>query len=127
MANLRTGKGLVWKGYSLGALALGIAYFLLGGTGHGQTVIYQLFTLGVPIAILVGVRRNRPEARLPWLLFVGGFALWCIGDTYWDSYVWILDKQAPYPSFADVAYLGGYPLLIAGAFVLSISATVANS
>ena len=50
--------------------------------------------------------------------FAGGFALWCIGDTYWDSYLWILDKQAPYPSFADVAYLGGYPLLIAGAFVL---------
>ena len=48
----------------------------------------------------------------------GGFALWCIGDTYWDAYLWILDKQAPYPSFADIAYLGGYLFLIAGAFVL---------
>jgi PAS domain S-box-containing protein len=118
MDDFRTSKGFLWKGYSLGALALGLAYFLLGGHDDAQTAIYQLFIVGVPISILVGVRRNQPETRLPWLLFVAGFALWCIGDTYWDSYLWILDKQAPYPSFADVAYLGGYPFLIAGAFVL---------
>ena len=118
MVDLRTGTGLLWKGYSLGALALGVVYFLLGGHDDAQTVIYQLFVVGLPIAILVGVRRNRPSTKLPWLLFASGFALFCIGDVYWDSYLWILDKQAPYPSFADVAYLGGYPFLIAGAFVL---------
>ncbi len=111
-------EGLLWKGYALVALALTIVYFLLGGHADSQTVIYQLFILAAPIAILVGVRRYRPDPRRQWLLFAGGLALWGIGDTYWDSYLWILGKEAPYPSFADVAYLGAYPLLIAGVFVL---------
>ena len=111
-------EGLLWKGYALVALALAILYFLLGGHTDSQSVIYQLFILAAPIAILVGVRRYRPDPRRQWLLFAGGLALWGIGDTYWDSYLWILGKEAPYPSFADVAYLSAYPLLIAGAFVL---------
>ncbi len=119
MDDLRTSKGFLWKGYSLGAIALTIVYFLLGGHAELQAVIYQLFILAIPIAILVGMRRHRPDRRLPWLLLVGGFGLWLIGDTYWDSYLWILDEQVQYPSPADIAYLGGYPLLIMGVFILA--------
>jgi PAS domain S-box-containing protein len=112
-------EGLLWKGYAFVALALTVVYFLLGGKTLAQTVIYQLFIVAAPIAILVGVRRHRPNRGLPWLLFAGGLALWCVGEGYWSSYTWFLGNQAPYPSFADVAFLGGYPLLIAGVFVLA--------
>ena len=57
-------EGRLWKGYSLAALALGIVYFLLGGHVDAQTVIYQLFVVAAPIAILVGVRRHRPDQSL---------------------------------------------------------------
>jgi PAS domain S-box-containing protein len=55
---------------------------------------------------------------LPWFLFSAGLALWCVGDSYWNYYIWFLGKQAPYPSPADVAYLGAYPFLIIGVFIL---------
>jgi two-component system cell cycle sensor histidine kinase/response regulator CckA len=107
----------LWKGYALTALPLGVVYFLLGGETDAQVAIYQAFIMAAPIAILVGVWRHRPARPLPWLLFAGGLALWCVGDGYWNTYLWILHKQAPYPSFADFAYLAAYPFLIAGAFI----------
>jgi two-component system cell cycle sensor histidine kinase/response regulator CckA len=111
-------EGLMWKSYALTALALTVVYFLLGGKTDAQLALYQLFILAAPIAILVGVWHHRPERFMHWLLFAGGLALWCVGDAYWGYYRWFLGEQAPYPSFADVAYLGGYPLLIAGGFLL---------
>jgi len=112
-------EGLLWKGYALVALALSVAYFLLGGKPDAQAAIYQFFIVAAPIAILIGVWRYRPERRRRWLLFAGGLALWCVGDSYWNYHIWVLGDQAPYPSFADVAYLGAYPLLIAGVFMLA--------
>jgi PAS domain S-box-containing protein len=110
--------GRLWKGYSLVALAFGVAYFLLGGKSDTQAAIYLLFVCAAMIAILVGVRRHRPDRYLHWLLFAGGLALWGAGDAYWQIYPMLVGKQAPYPSFADFAYLGGYPFFIAGVFVL---------
>jgi two-component system, cell cycle sensor histidine kinase and response regulator CckA len=112
-------EGLLWKAYSVAALALAVAYFALGGNVDAQSAIYGLLGAAAPIAILVGVWHYRPERRLHWFLFAGGLALWCVGDTYWNFYIWVLGKQAPYPSFADVAYLASYPLLIAGILVLA--------
>ena len=109
---------LLWQGYAAVALGLGVAYFFLPSGSDAQLIIYQLFGLAAPIAIIVGVRRYRPTRYHHWLLLAGGLAFWVIGDGYWDSYRWILDRQAPYPSPADVAFLLGYPLLIGGVLVL---------
>jgi hypothetical protein len=107
-------EGLLWKSYSLAALTLTVAYFLLGGNADAQSAIYGLLGAAAPIAILVGVWRHRPQRPLPWFLFAAGLGLWCVGDTYWNYYIWFLEKQAPYPSPADVAYLGAYPSHITG-------------
>jgi signal transduction histidine kinase len=99
------------------ALAFGVLYFLVGATA--QTVIYQGFSVSALVAIVVGIRRYRPARQRPWWLFGAGLALWCAGDAYWDCYRWILQAQAPYPSFADLAYWLAYPLLTAGVFTLA--------
>jgi PAS domain S-box-containing protein len=111
-------EGLLWKTYGLAALALTVAYFLLGGNADAQSAIYGLLGAAAPIAILVGVWRHRPARQLPWFLFAAGLGLWCVGDSYWNYYVWFVEKQAPYPSPADVAYLAAYPFLIIGVFIL---------
>ncbi len=112
-------EGRLWKGYSLVALALAMAYFVLGDNTDAQSAIYGLLGAAAPVAILVGVRHHRPEQYRHWLLLAGGLVLWCVGDTYWNFYVWVLGKQAPYPSFADLAYLCAYPLLIGGVLLWS--------
>ncbi|MDX6370598.1 MAG: hypothetical protein QOG93_2100, partial [Gaiellaceae bacterium] len=99
------------------ALAFGVLYFLVGPSA--QTVIYQGFSVAALVSIVVGIRRYRPERQRPWWLFAAGLAMWCTGDAYWDCYRWILHVQAPYPSFADLAYWLGYPLLTAGVFALA--------
>jgi signal transduction histidine kinase len=109
---------LVWKAYAALALALGIAYFVLRDGSQAQLVVYQVSGLGAPLAIAVGLRLHRPAHKRHWLLIAGGLVLWMAGDGYWDSYAWILHEQAPYPSPADVAYLGAYPLFIGGLLVL---------
>jgi signal transduction histidine kinase len=105
--------------YAAVVLVLGVVYFTVGADGTTQAAIYEAVGVGAVVAILVGLWRNKPARKLPWLLFCAGLVLWVVGDTYWDVYSWLLNAQAPYPSFADVAYTSAYPLLIASTFVLA--------
>ena len=109
----------VWALYAATVAVLGVVYFLVGADSIPQGAIYQSLSLGAIGAIVVGVVRHRPERKLAWALFGAGLVLWTLGDAYWDAYSWFLRTEAPFPSIADVAYLGGYPLLIAATFVLA--------
>ena len=115
--SLPRADGVLWRAVAGAALALGVIYFLVGPTA--QTVIYQAFSAGALVAIVVGVRRYKPVRSHHWSLFAAGLAMWCIGDLCWDSYNWILGTQAPYPSFAELAYSFGYLFFIAGVVVLA--------
>jgi signal transduction histidine kinase len=109
----------LWALYATTVGVLGVLYFLAGADSVPQGIIYQSLSLGALGAIAVGVRRHRPERRLAWALFGAGLVLWTLGDFYWDAYSWFLRTEAPFPSIADVAYTGGYPLLIAATFILA--------
>ena len=108
-----------WALYLATVAVLGVMYFLVGADSVPQAGIYQALSLGAIAAIAVGLARYRPRHRLAWVLFGLGLVLWTLGDAYWDAYSWFLHTEAPFPSIADVAYLGGYPLLIAATFVLA--------
>ena len=108
-----------WALYLATVAVLGVMYFLVGEDSVPQAGIYQALSLGAIAAIAVGLARYRPRHRLAWVLFGLGLVLWTLGDAYWDAYSWFLHTEAPFPSIADVAYLGGYPLLIAATFVLA--------
>jgi signal transduction histidine kinase len=109
----------LWALYAAVVAVLGVVYFLVGADSVPQALIYQSLSLGAIAAIVVGIVRYRPERRLAWALFGAGLVLWTLGDAYWDAYSWFLRTEAPFPSIADVAYIGGYPLLIGATFVLA--------
>ena len=109
----------LWALYAFAVALLSVVYFLVGANSIPQGAIYQALSLGAVGAIVVGLVRHRPERKLAWLLFAVGLALWTLGDAYWDSYSWFLHTEAPFPSVADIAYVAGYPLLIAATFVLA--------
>ena len=122
--DVRTWPGIAlaapaWALYTAAAAVVGVTYFSVGSNSVPQAVIYQGLSLGAIAAIVVGLVRYKPERRLAWLLFAGGLVLWTLGDGYWDAYSWFLHAEAPFPSVADVAYLGGYPFLIGATFVLA--------
>ncbi len=109
----------LWALYAASVAVLGVAYFAVGADSIPQAAIYQALSLGAIGAIVTGLIRYKPQRRIPWFLFGAGLVLWTLGDGYWDAYSWFLRTEAPFPSIADVAYVGGYPLLIAATFVLA--------
>jgi signal transduction histidine kinase len=109
----------LWALYAATVAVLGVVYFLVGADSVPQGAIYQSLSMGAIAAIVVGVVRYRPQRKLAWALFGSGLVLWTLGDAYWDAYSWFLRTEAPFPSIADVAYVGGYPLLIGATFVLA--------
>jgi len=49
-----------------------------------------------------------------WFLFTVGMGLWALAEGSWAFYYFVLKVAVPYPSLADVFYMGGYLPIIAG-------------
>ena len=49
-----------------------------------------------------------------WSLFTLGTGLWAAAECTWAAYYFILKIAVPYPSLADIFYVGGYLPIIAG-------------
>jgi signal transduction histidine kinase len=96
------------------ALALTVAYFVVP-RGSAQNDINEVIGIASALAIVLGVRLNRPSFPLPWLLFAAGNLLFALGDVVFNQ----LNNPAT-PSAADWFYLAGYPALAAGLVLLLI-------
>jgi diguanylate cyclase len=81
------------------------------------TAWYDLLGLSAVAAILIGVRRNRPQTRVTWWWLAAGQLLFVVGDLLFDLHerVWQTDA---YPSAADGFYLAGYVPLAIGLLLL---------
>ena len=102
-----------WKPFALGGVAWTILYFASNNPAV-QDVMYPLTGLFAGLAILFGIRRNRPESKSAWVLFATGLFLWTIGDSIWSCYELVLHEVAPWPSAADAIYLVGTSFLVLG-------------
>lgn len=105
----------LWQSYvALSVVAVGV----FGATVHTLTgdILYVLIGLASAVAIVLGLRVNRPTDRMPWVLLAAGQACWVMGDVL---FTWLkLSDRAPFPSIADAAYLLSYPLLGLGIVLL---------
>jgi hypothetical protein len=111
-------RGLkLWQVY-LGAGALVTVFYLWVPPFKGYGPVMNLLGLSGVIAVVVGIRRNRPDVRGPWWLFVLGLFLFWVGDVYTYSYPQLLHASVPFPSFGDGVYLAVYPVLMAGLLLL---------
>jgi diguanylate cyclase (GGDEF)-like protein/PAS domain S-box-containing protein len=84
----------------------------------GSGPVINVLGLAPVLAIAAGVRLHRPRARLAWACVALGFVLFWLGDLYTYSYPLLLEREVPFPSLGDAAYLAVYPALIAGVLVL---------
>ncbi len=107
----------VWQLYLLfGALVTALYTLVPPFQGYGP--IMNLLGLSGVVAVIVGMRRNRPGYPLPWLLFAVGLFLFWVGDLYTYSYPQLTGAVVPFPSFGDAVYLTVYPALMAGLLLL---------
>jgi signal transduction histidine kinase len=105
-----------WSFVGAGALAIAV-YFLL--PSNTQSVYYVVVGLASVSAVYVGTMRNLPRGhRLAWHLFSLGLLGQVAGDAIFAVYEVQLNREPPNPSVADAFYLGGYPLLALGVFLV---------
>jgi signal transduction histidine kinase len=96
---------------------LAVGYFLLPPSA-AKAACYTGLGLAAVAALVAGVRIYRPRRPLAWYLLAGGQLLFSAGDTINNTYQWVLEVEAPYPSLADAVYLGFFPLLAGGLLLL---------
>jgi diguanylate cyclase (GGDEF)-like protein/PAS domain S-box-containing protein len=106
-----------WKVYLVAGLLLSVAYFFMP-PGLGHHVVYDALGVSSVAAILIGLLRNQPRSRAPWLLFAAGQLMFVFGDSIRAVYESVIGVEAPFPSFADVAYIAAYPVLAVGLALL---------
>ncbi len=107
----------LWQLFLIGASFATFLYWLVPPF-KGSGPVINLIGLSGVVAVIVGIRRNRPESRLPWWLFALGFFLYWLADVYTYSYRILFHANIPFPSFGDALYLAVYPVQMAGLLLL---------
>ncbi len=97
----------------LALVVSGLVFFVahtLGAGGHGldqfaSTWVYDTLEVLAVVAVVARAVLVRTE-RLVWSLLAVGIGFWTLGDLSWNV---IYGGNPPFPSLADVFYLGFYP------------------
>jgi signal transduction histidine kinase len=112
-------RPIAWIYLGLGVAAIAL-YFALPWDSTAQVVVYDVISASAGIAVLLGVRANRPSLPLPWYLFAAGLLAFTVGDVIFNLYDLVWHRDPPVPSAADIFYLAGYPFLTAGLLLLVV-------
>jgi diguanylate cyclase (GGDEF)-like protein/PAS domain S-box-containing protein len=109
-------RARAWLVYLLtGALATLVFLFVPGMRIGG---LLNLIALTSPVIILIALRLNRVEYKLPWALIALGQVFFVTGDVITYNYQRFFAAELPYPSIGDVFYLSVYPCLFLGILLL---------
>ena len=110
----------MWKvALAAGAIAVG-GFFALPGV-EAKDIGYQVIGIASVVAIVVGIRRNRPVETAPWYLLAAASVCFILGDAVLATYDF-LGEEVPLPSVGDALYLSGYPFLVVGVVRLARAA-----
>ncbi len=109
-------KRRLWLWYLLAGSAALFAFLFVPGVRVGP--VFNLIGLSGTVAILLAVRRHRPEQRAAWYLVAIGQAMFVCGDVITYNYERFFGSEPPFPSIGDAFYLSVYPFLVAGILLM---------
>jgi len=102
---------LVWQGAAAGGLL--VAWWIWLRLGHAEESSRRAVSdVGVVFAPAVAgwcglrVARRAPEAARAWRWLAAGCGTWALASVVWVVYELALGRLAPFPSYADVGYIG---------------------
>jgi diguanylate cyclase (GGDEF)-like protein/PAS domain S-box-containing protein len=108
----------IWWAYVICG-ALGAVLYVAVAPLKGNALFFNALGLTSWIAVIVGIRRNRPAYPLPWWLLGAGLFLFWIGDVYTYSIPkYVLHHEVPFPSLGDAVYLTVYVAQMLGLLLL---------
>ncbi|MEU8001715.1 sensor domain-containing diguanylate cyclase [Catellatospora sp. NPDC049111] len=100
----------VWIGYAWLSLSLLAAYWVAAGHALTQAVIFTGSSLAAVVAILAGIRLNRPTSPGAWYLLAAGQAVYLLGGVCWYVVAAAQGRPTMFPSPATEIYLASYVL-----------------
>jgi PAS domain S-box-containing protein len=112
----RTGR-TSWRFIALGFALLALRWLDIG-TEPEQAILYLALSLSVPLAIVVGIRRHRPDAEGPWRLIALASFLRAVGECVWYFQHSALNVRDPF-GYSDAFYLGSGGVLFVAIRVLA--------
>lgn len=83
-----------------------------------SSIVYGIIPVGAGVAVMAAALTLKGQGRIAWLIIGAGALFWGIGEVIWVLYEYVLGTEVPYPGWADVFYVGGYPLVFAGILLL---------
>ncbi|MEV6494582.1 PAS domain S-box protein, partial [Actinoplanes sp. NPDC051633] len=100
--------------YALVNVGLAVIYTLVPAL---SVLAWAAIVLSTTMAFVVGIARNRPRRRFPWVLMGAGYLTFAVGTV-----VALLAPAGQFPTRADVVFLGvSLPLLLLGLLSLTRS------
>ena len=111
------GRGWIVAAALLAAGFVALTLTHVGGDALTQRVddIGQIFAaLSAAAGCAIAARHLRGRDRVAWSLVGSGCAMWAGGEVMWCFYELVMRVQVPFPSAADIGYLGAVPLIVAG-------------
>ncbi len=112
-SEVRQGRSSLW----LWALGIGLAsiipYFAVSNETF-RSGVYSGFGVASVLAVLLGVRVNKPAARSGWYFIALSGGCFALGDALSEFSISVVHQGAGAVSYANVFYLAGYPLLFLG-------------
>lgn len=113
-------KVFLWVAAATVAIVAGFIAWLVFSVG-GDLVTIAVDDIGEAVAAFaaalccgLAARRHTGRHRLGWALLSASAATWGVGEVVWSVYEVGLGIEVPYPSAADIGFLGAIPLTTAG-------------
>ncbi|MPZ88653.1 MAG: EAL domain-containing protein [Nitriliruptorales bacterium] len=101
-------QGLSWGFAAFGTAVIGAVLVLEGALSH---LAVDVLALGAVGAIMIGIRRHRPDLVTPWLLLAGAVTLRGAADLLWTSSTGLNGAPIPPVWWMVLVSLGGSVLL----------------
>ncbi len=95
-----------------------VGLYLFGPAPFSDGPVFNAIGLSAAAAIIAGVRLHRPSSKAAWYLIALGMALFVAGDVVTYNYQRFFGRAVPFPSIADIFYLGTFPAVVAGLLLL---------
>ena len=112
---------IAWLFAALTAVFLACVTFRIGGARTADAVddVGELVAALVSAAACMAAARMQRRAQAGWaFLAVSSFA-WACGEAMWCYYDLVRGIQVPFPSLADVGFLGAVPMTVVGLLAFS--------
>lgn len=104
------GRERLWLWYVGISSAFLLAYIVAADNGLLRSIIYTGSNLAAVVAILVGIRLNRPARPGAWYLLAAGQAAYLVGNVFWYVAAAAAGQPTSFPSSAVGIFLLSYLL-----------------